>query len=40
VAKPDILLRAATGVPVLVSTQQGGTAQADKKVQAGGRNND
>ena len=40
VAKPDILLRAATGVPVQASAQQGGTAQADKKTQAGGRKDD
>ena len=40
VAKPDILLRAATGVPVLTSAQQNGTAPADKKAQAGGRKDD
>jgi RND family efflux transporter MFP subunit len=40
VAKPDILLRAATGVPVQASTQQGGTAQADEKGQDGGRKDD
>ena len=40
VAKPDILLRAATGVPVQASSQQSGTAQADKKEQAGGRKDD
>ncbi len=37
VAKPDILLRAATGVPVQASVRQGGTAPADKKNPAGGR---
>ncbi|MDD3814132.1 MAG: efflux RND transporter periplasmic adaptor subunit [Desulfocapsaceae bacterium] len=40
VAKPDILLRAATGVPVLTSAQQVDNASADKKAKAGGRNND
>ena len=39
-AKPDILLRAATGVPVQTSAQQGGTAPADKKAQSGGRKDD
>ena len=38
VAKPDILLRAATGVPVQASARQGeAAAPADKKTQAGGR---
>ncbi|MCX5875557.1 MAG: efflux RND transporter periplasmic adaptor subunit [Deltaproteobacteria bacterium] len=38
VAKPDILLRAATGVPVQATARQGeATAPADKKTQAGGR---
>ncbi|MCX5870389.1 MAG: efflux RND transporter periplasmic adaptor subunit [Deltaproteobacteria bacterium] len=39
-AKPDILLRAATGVPVLVSAQPDSTAPADKKIQTGGRADD
>lgn len=39
-AKPDILLRAATGVPVLVSAQSGSSAPADKKTQPGGRVDD
>lgn len=39
VAKPDILLRAATGVPVQATVRQGGAMNpTDKKTQAGGRN--
>ena len=41
VAKPDILLRAATGVPVQASARQDEAAiPADKKPQAGGRKDD
>ncbi len=36
-AKPDILLRATTGVPVLVSTQPDNAASVNKKVQTGGQ---
>ncbi len=39
VAKPDILLRAATGVPVQASARPGEAAPEDKKTQTGGRNN-
>ncbi|MBW6521691.1 MAG: efflux RND transporter periplasmic adaptor subunit [Desulfoarculaceae bacterium] len=40
VSKPDILLRAVTGVPVLVSAQPGSSAPAAKKVRTGERADD